>query len=184
MFATAFDAAFDGNVATAAFTKNAISQGYMTGAATGTADLPKFSVSLSPQKDFATSLQPMSDRIRSATSSVLFAVMEPTGSGPVLDSLRVIAANPTVFSYGTVETDTGLGVQNPDGAMGEMTSFAALSVNVPEPFTSEFSGGPGMHIHHKFVVVDFNGDNPTVFNGSCQLCRRGGNPQRDRPVSV
>src|SRR5258708_40097768 len=184
MFATAFDAAFDGNVATAAFTKNAISQGYMTGAATGTADLPKFSVSLSPHKDSATSLQPMSDRIRSATSSVLFAVMEPTGSGPVLDSLRVIAANPTVFSYGTVETDTGLGVQNPDGAMGEVTSFAALSVNVPEPFTSEFSGGPGMHIHHKFVVVYFNWDNPPGFTRSSKIAPAAEKPHRDRPVSV
>ncbi len=184
MFATAFDTAFDGNVATAPFTKNAISQGYMTGSATGTADLPKFSVSLSPHKDSATSLQPMSDRIRSATSSVLFAVMEPTGSGPVLDSLRVIAANPTVFSYGTVETDTGLGVQNPDGAMGEVTSFAALSVNVPEPFTSEFSGGPGMHIHDKFVVVDFNGDNPTVFTGSSNLAAGGETANGDSLVMI
>src|SRR5258708_27524915 len=65
--------------------------------------------------------------------------------------------------------------------MGEVTSFAALSVNVPEPFTSEFSGGPGMHIHDKFVVVDFNGGNPTVFTGSLQLVAGRENPQREQP---
>jgi hypothetical protein len=115
----------------------------------------------------------MSDRIRKATSSVFYAVMEPTGQGPVLDTLRAIAAKPTIFSYGTVETDKGLAVQSPDGEMGVMTSFAALTKNVPEPFKKEFNGGPGMHIHDKFVVVDFNGDNPTVFTGSSNLAAGG-----------
>jgi hypothetical protein len=31
----------------------------------------------------------------------------------------------------------------------------------------------GMHIHNKFVVVDFNGDNPTVFTGSSNLASGG-----------
>src|SRR5262249_54901660 len=87
----------------------------------------------------------------------------------VLTSLRQIAAQPTVFSYGTVETDKGIAVQNPDGEMGVMTSFSFLSKNVPEPFKKEFSGGAGMHIHDKFVVVDFNADNPSVFSGSSKL---------------
>jgi len=128
---------------------------------------------LSPHQDFSVSLGPMSDRIRKATSSVFFAVMEPTGQGPVLDTLRAIAAKPTVFSYGTVETDKGLAVQSPDGEMGVMTSFAALAKNVPEPFKKEFNGGPGMHIHDKFVVVDFNAANPTVFTGSSNLAAGG-----------
>ena len=106
-------------------------------------------------------------------SSVLFAVMEPTGGGPVLASLRTIAAQPTVFSYGTVETNKGLAVQSPDGEMGIMTSFAALTKNVPEPFKKEFDGGAGMHIHDKFVVVDFNAANPTVFTGSSNLAAGG-----------
>ena len=173
MFAKAFDNAFTNNVKTAAFDSDAIAQGYMVGSATDTAALPKFSLALSPHKDSSVSLGPMSDRIRKAASSVLFAVMEPTGQGPVLDSLRTIAAQPTVFSYGTVETDKGLAVQSPDGEMGIMTSFAALTKNVPEPFKKETNGGPGMHIHDKFVVVDFNGDNPTVFAGSSNLAAGG-----------
>jgi hypothetical protein len=173
MFAKAFDNAFANDVKAAPFQKDPISRGYMPCSATATAELPKFSLGLSPHKDFAVSLGPMSDRIRKATSSVFFAVMEPTGQGPVLASLRAIAAQPTVFSYGTVETDKGLAVQSPDGEMGIMTSFAALTRNVPEPFKQEFNGGPGMHIHDKFVVVDFNAANPTVFTGSSNLAAGG-----------
>jgi phosphatidylserine/phosphatidylglycerophosphate/cardiolipin synthase-like enzyme len=173
MFAASFDEAFQNDVKTAPFQKSAIAQGYNVASANDGLDLPKFSVALSPHKDFGTSLGPMSERIRAATSSVLFAVMEPTGQGPVLDSLRQIAAQPTVFSYGTVETDKGLAVQSPNGAMGAMTSFAALTKNVPAPFTKEFNGGAGMHIHDKFVVVDFNAANPTVFTGSSNLAAGG-----------
>jgi hypothetical protein len=173
MFAKAFDDAFKNNVRAAPFRADPISNGYMVCSATDTAALPKFSLALSPHEDFSVSLGPMTDRIRKATSSVLFAVMDPTGGGPVLASLRTIAAEPTVFSYGTVETDKGLAVQSPDGEMGVMTSFAVLTKNVPEPFQKEFNGGLGMHIHDKFVVVDFNAGNPTVFTGSSNLAAGG-----------
>jgi hypothetical protein len=115
---------------------------------------------------------------------VFFAVMEPTGQGPVLTSLRTIAAQPTVFSYGTVETNKGLAVQSPDGEMGIMTSFAALTKNVPEPFKKETDGGPGMHIHDKFVVVDFNAANPTVFTGSSNLAAGGENQNGDNLAMI
>jgi phosphatidylserine/phosphatidylglycerophosphate/cardiolipin synthase-like enzyme len=173
MFAQAFDEAFHDGVKAGPFRASQIAKGYMGASRTDSADLPKFSLALSPHSDASISLSPMSQRIRNATSSVLFAVMEPNGGGPVLDTLRQIAAKPTVFSYGTVETDKGLAVQSPNGAMGQMTSFAALTKHVPPPFTKEFSGGPGMHIHDKFVVVDFGAANPTVFTGSSNLSAGG-----------
>lgn len=173
MFADAFDVAFDGDVKAPPFKANKISKGYMDGSTADTAELPKFSLALSPHTDSNTSLGPMSSRIRAATSSVLFAVMEPNGQGPVLTSLKAIAANPTVFSYGTVETDKGLAVQSPSGQMGAITGYAALTKEVPWPFTKEFDGGAGKHIHNKFVVVDFNADNPTVFTGSSNLAAGG-----------
>jgi len=77
------------------------------------------------------------------------------------------------------QTDSGLAVQSPNGAMGDLTSFAALVKNVPAPFKQEFGGGAGMHIHDKFVVVDFNGDNPTVFTGSSNLAAGGENQNGD-----
>jgi len=173
MFAKAFDVAFADDVTAPLFRQNPISQDYMTGSTTDSPSLPKFSLALSPHTNWSVSLGPMADRIRNAKSSVLFAVMAPTGGGPVLASLRTIAAEPTVFSYGTVETDKGLAVQSPNGAMGDITGFAALTKNVPAPFQQEFSGGPGMDIHDKFVVVDFNVDNPTVFTGSSNLASGG-----------
>jgi len=173
MFAKAFDNAFANNVATAPFQADPISGGYMVCSAAASAMLPKFSLALSPHKDAAVSIGPMADRIRKATSSVFFAVMAPTGGGAVLASLRTIAAQPTVFSYGTVETDKGLAVQSPNGEMGVMTGFATLTKNVPAPFKQEFSGGAGMHIHDKFVVVYFNAANPTVFTGSSNLASGG-----------
>jgi hypothetical protein len=179
MFAASFDDAFKNNVSAPPFRRDPIAQGYMVCSPAATDDLPKFSLALSPHTDPGVSLGPMSDRIRRATSSVFFAVMEPTGQGPVLDTLREIAAQPTVFSYGTVETDNGLAVQSPDGEMGVMTGFAALTKNVPEPFKKEFNGGPGMHIHDKFVVVDFNAANPTVFTGSSNLAAGGENQNGD-----
>jgi hypothetical protein len=179
MFAASFDDAFKNNVSAPPFRKDPIAQGYMVCAPAATADLPKFSLALSPHSDPMVSLGAMTDRIRKAASSVFFAVMEPTGQGPVLTSLRTIAAQPTVFSYGTVETNKGLAVQSPDGEMGVMTAFAALTKNVPWPFKKEFNGGMGMHIHDKFVVVDFNAANPTVFTGSSNLASGGENQNGD-----
>src|SRR5258708_24366376 len=118
MFGKAVDAAYKDNVAAAASQQDPISAGLMVGSGTDPPDLPKFSLALSPHKDSSVSLGPVSARIRAATSSVLFAVMEPTGSGPVLTSLQAIAENPVVFSYGTVETDSRLAGQSPCGALG------------------------------------------------------------------
>jgi phosphatidylserine/phosphatidylglycerophosphate/cardiolipin synthase-like enzyme len=184
LFATAFDVAFAGDVKAAPFRQDEISGGYKVGADTDSSDLPKSSLAFSPHTDWHVSLGPMADRMRAATSSVLFAVMAPTGKGPILTTLKEVAAEPTVFSYGTVETDKGLAVQSPDGAMGDITSFAALTKNVPAPFTKEFGGGPGMHIHDKFVVVDFNADNPTVFTGSSNLASGGEEANGDNLIMI
>jgi PLD-like domain len=184
MFGDAFDTAFNGNVQNAAFAKSPIAQKYFVGSASDTADLPEFSLAFSPHTDSSISLGPVSQRIQNATSSVLFAVMEPTGGGPVLSSLRTIAADPTVFSYGTVQTDTGLAVQTPDGAMSALTSFAYLKDKVPPPFNQEWDGGPGQTIHDKFVVVDFNTDNPVVFTGSSNLAGGGEEQNGDNLVMI
>ncbi len=184
LFAEAFDAAFSGGVKAPAFRGNAIAASYQTIAAGNSAAVPKAAIAFAPHADPDASLGPMAQRIQSAGTSVLFAVMEPTGQGPVLDALRSIAAQPTIFSYGTVETSKGLAVQSPDGAMGDVTGFAALTRNVPPPFKAETSGGPGMHIHDKFVVVDFNSDNPTVFTGSSNLAAGGENQNGDNLIMI
>jgi phosphatidylserine/phosphatidylglycerophosphate/cardiolipin synthase-like enzyme len=184
LFGDAFDNAFANGTSPAAFKKIALAAGYNPISKLNTLQLPESEVAFSPHKSSTSSLGPMQKAIRGAKSSVLYAVMEPKGSGPVLEALRGIAAKPTIFSYGTVETDKGLAVQNPDGAMGKVTGYAYLKGQVPAPFVKEWSGGAGKHIHHKFVVVDFNGNHPVVFTGSSNLAAGGEEQNGDSLIAI
>lgn len=55
---------------------------------------------------------------------------------------------------------------------------------MPAPFNKEWSGGSGKHIHHKFVVVDFNGSNPAVFTGSSNLAAGGEESNGDNLIMI
>jgi phosphatidylserine/phosphatidylglycerophosphate/cardiolipin synthase-like enzyme len=183
-FAAAFDNAFQNRTSTTKFTHDQIAGQYNTISDADTSALPKAKVALSPHADPSISLAPATTRVRAAKSSVFYAVMQPTGGGNLLSSLRTIAANPTVFSYGTVETSKGLAVQRGDGAMGDVASFAYLKSKVPYPFNTEFDPGPGIHIHDKFLVIDFNGDNPAVFTGSSNLAEGGEKANGDSLIMI
>jgi phosphatidylserine/phosphatidylglycerophosphate/cardiolipin synthase-like enzyme len=172
-FAAAFDNAFTNDVKTAPFAASDVAKVYNAISARGDGNLPKSAVALSPHSDAMISLGTATDVVRNAQSSVLYAVMAPTGGGGLLGTLKEIAKDPLIFSYGTVETDSGLAVQSGDGAMGDVTPFGFLKDKVPPPFDKEWSGGAGIHIHHKFIVTDFNGDRPTVFTGSSNLASGG-----------
>jgi hypothetical protein len=110
--------------------------------------------------------------------------MQPQGKGNLLATLQTIAAKPTVFSYGTVETAKGLAVQRGDGTMGEVADFAYLKSKVPYPFSLEYDPGPGIHIHDKFMIVDFNGENPAVFTGSSNLAEGGEQANGDSLIMI
>jgi phosphatidylserine/phosphatidylglycerophosphate/cardiolipin synthase-like enzyme len=183
-FAAAFDNAFNNKTSTAKFQRDKIASQYHVISGAGNTALPKSEVAFSPHADASVSLGPAITRIRAAKNSVLYAVMQPTGGGDVLSSLRTIAAKPTVFSYGTVETASGLAVQRGDGAMGDVADFAYLKSKVPYPFTAEFDPGPGIHIHNKFIVIDFNGDNPAVFTGSSNLAEGGEKANGDSLIMI
>ena len=182
-FGAAFDNAFKNNVAKGPFAVDPVAAGYNT-ISTSDGDLPVAAVALSPHSTSAISLGPMATAIHQAKSSVFYAVMDPSGSGPVLNALVLIAKKPTMFSYGTVESDHGIQVQRGDGQMGDMTPFSFLKSKVPWPFSQEWSGGSGMHIHHKFVVVDFNGDKPVVFTGSSNLAAGGEEANGDSLIRI
>jgi phosphatidylserine/phosphatidylglycerophosphate/cardiolipin synthase-like enzyme len=183
-FLAAFEDAFANKTSTAKFSKDTVAQGYNLISAAATPALPKSKVALSPHADPSVSLGPAAERVRAATGSVLYAVMQPKGTGEVLGALQTIAAKPTVFSYGTVETAKGLAVQRGDGVMGEVADFAFLKSKVPYPFSTEFTPGAGMHIHDKFIVVDFNGDNPAVFTGSSNLAEGGEKANGDSLIMI
>ncbi len=58
------------------------------------------------------------------------------------------------------------------------------SEHAPEPFKSEWSGGKGIHEHHKFVVTDFNLPTAKVFTGSSNLSSSGESKNGDNLVMI
>jgi phosphatidylserine/phosphatidylglycerophosphate/cardiolipin synthase-like enzyme len=88
-----------------------------------------------------------------------------------------------VFSYGIVDKVGGLEVKKPDGSIG-LVDFEYLSKHAPEPFKSEWSGGAGIHEHHKFVVTDFSLPTAKVFTGSSNLSPSGETGNGDNLVMI
>jgi phosphatidylserine/phosphatidylglycerophosphate/cardiolipin synthase-like enzyme len=44
--------------------------------------------------------------------------------------------------------------------------FPAALTNAPKPFSDEPTGGGGIRMHHKFIVIDFNKASARVYTGS------------------
>jgi hypothetical protein len=144
------------------------------------------SVCFSPHSDTAVSLDPVAAAVEDADSSVLYSMVflsQLTGS--VRDALDELVDR-TLFSYGTVQRTGSLAVKKPDGSVGVLP-FAYLSANAPEPFKREWSGNTTGHsnmVHHKFVVTDFNGANPTVFTGSSNMAHGGEKSNGDHLICI
>jgi phosphatidylserine/phosphatidylglycerophosphate/cardiolipin synthase-like enzyme len=134
---------------------------------------PAAQFAFSPHKSFHVSLDEVAQAIQNAESSVLFAIMELAGGGPVMDAIKQLG-NRKIFTYGMTQTESSdLKIFSAGNPNGIVVPFAFLSRHVPEPFVAEWNGGFGQVIHHKFVVVDFNGKNPKVFTGSSNLSSGG-----------
>jgi phosphatidylserine/phosphatidylglycerophosphate/cardiolipin synthase-like enzyme len=146
--------------------------------------LPKFSICFSPHKTSQTSLERVGDAISKATSSVLFAVMELSGSGPVMDDLKALPSREKIFAYGMTQAAAGIKVYKPGASDSMLVPFSYLKGKVPPPFQDEYSGGMGMVIHDKFVVVDFNTANPVVFTGSSNLASGGEEANGDNLLAI
>ena len=138
----------------------------------GKAGIPNFEVSFAPHKKPPFSMVTVQQALASAKSSVMFAVMELSGSGAVLNTLQTMHLSGKVFSYGMTQNDKGFTLYKP-GQPGVLVPFATLKKQVPPPFQAEFDGGPGQTIHDKFIVIDFNDANPIVYTGSSNLADGG-----------
>jgi hypothetical protein len=172
--------------------------------------LPPFQLCFSPhpkpKSGSLCSLKKVADAIDAAASSVLFAVMELAGTGSVMQRLKQEQAkNPDLFWYGVTqsvsadggkpkkkdaaatsvasEQVTGVTINKADGKR-ILVPFAYLHGNVPSPFNAEVNGGSGQVIHNKFVVVDFNGPNATVFTGSSNLADGGEEANGDNLIGI
>ena len=180
--AALYDAAFEQSFnAPEKFATSPIAEGWHEVEAEG---LPKFAVAFSPHKSADVSLKRVADAIAAAESSVVFAVMELGGGGGVMDELKALPTKKKMFSYGMTQTMGGIKVYKPGKSSGMIVPFEYLKGKVPPPFQDEYSGGSGIVIHDKFVVVDFNGANPAVFTGSSNLASGGEEANGDNLLAI
>lgn len=143
---------------------------------------PLVSISYAPHET-AFSLDTVSQVIGSAKSSVFFAIMETAGGGPVMPALENLSSKDDIVSLGTIEQKSQLSLFK-QGKNSGVASFSFLKKNVPKPFQTEWSGGMGQVIHHKFVVCDFNSDDPVVFCGSSNLAKGGETSNGDNLIEI
>ncbi|MEP7300170.1 MAG: phospholipase D-like domain-containing protein [Caldimonas sp.] len=164
------------------FKKNALAKKWQLAPA-GAAGVPVH-LCFSPHSSSALSLNPVRGAIEQASSSVFYAVafLNQLKSGPTKEAFDRLIERP-IFSYGLSDKAGGLEIKKPDGSTG-LVDFAYLSKNAPEPFKSEWSGGGGINVHHKFVVTDFNLPTAKVFTGSSNLAPSGENGNGDHLLMI
>lgn len=146
--------------------------------------MPTVHLCFSPHTNSDLSLRPLAGAIEQASSSVLYAVafLNQIKSGPTFDAFHNLMKRP-VFSYGISDKAGGLEIKKPDGARG-LVDFQTLADNAPEPFKSEWSGGRGINIHHKFVVTDFSLPSAKVFTGSSNHSPSGEKGNGDHLIMI
>ncbi|HSL05125.1 MAG TPA: phospholipase D-like domain-containing protein [Nitrospiraceae bacterium] len=125
-------------------------------------------VAFSPHSPSNVLLQLIADDIGKKTTSNLFyslAFLYQT-DGPIRDEIAKITQDKKIFVYGISDRKIGgIDLQKPDGNVAPVYP-AALTKNLPEPFKSEPTGGSGVRMHHKFVVIDFDKPTARVYLGS------------------
>jgi phosphatidylserine/phosphatidylglycerophosphate/cardiolipin synthase-like enzyme len=138
----------------------------------------------SPHAHTDLSLNPLGAAIDQATSSVFFSIafLYQTKGGAVRTAIDRLM-NKNVFSYGISDKLGGLTVKKPDGSFG-LVDFNYLAGITPMPFKVEWSGGKGIHEHHKFVVTDFSLPSAKVFTGSSNLSPSGEGANGDNLVMI
>ncbi len=178
LFGNVFDAAFENP---ASFASDELATKWHTLQAPGK---PPLHFCFSPHASSDISLNPVRGAIEQASSSVLYAVafLSQIKSGPTEEAFDRLIKRP-VFSYGITDKRGQLQLQKPDGSTG-LVDFAYLAKKAPEPFKSEWSGGKGINVHHKFVVTDFSLPTAKVFTGSSNLAPSGEQGNGDHLILI
>jgi phosphatidylserine/phosphatidylglycerophosphate/cardiolipin synthase-like enzyme len=132
---------------------------------------PNMTIRVSPHTEAVATVffKTISDRVKSAQSDVLFAVMQDSSASSILDALKFVRENnENIFSYGITDTTSTITLYKPHSKRGVLVAGKGGAKVLPPPFDKE-SAIPGIAIHHKFIVVDFKGQNPVVYCGSSNL---------------
>ncbi|GGI23880.1 phospholipase D-like domain-containing protein [Pedobacter mendelii] len=132
--------------------------------------VPDMTIRFSPHSQAKTLMffKEITDRILNAKSDVLFAVMIDSSNSSILDALKSQITSDKVFSYGITDETDDVILYVPGSRKGVKVSGIGTKTDLPKPFRA-VAKIPGHNIHHKFVVVDFKGENPVVYCGSSNL---------------
>ena len=109
-----------------------------------------------------------SDIVSHTKSSLLYslAFLYQT-PGVIQDAIKTVMEDPQRFVYGISDRKVGgLDIQAPDGTIAPVYPSQLAGKDLPEPFKSEPTGGSGVRMHHKFVVIDFDKPTARVYLGS------------------
>jgi phosphatidylserine/phosphatidylglycerophosphate/cardiolipin synthase-like enzyme len=125
-------------------------------------------VAFSPHVKAGALLDEVANDIETGTTSSLLyslAFLYQT-HGAVRNAVTSVTEDDAIFVYGMSDRKVGgIELQKPDGNVQPVRP-EALTKNVPEPFKSEPTGGSGIRLHHKFVVIDFDKPTARVWMGS------------------
>ena len=128
--------------------------------------LPSYSICLSPHHNASVSLDrlPVPSPAPGAPSFSRSWISAPAAVF-LTDAIRALPSRPELYAFGTTQRlDGSLKVQKSgDPANATLHPVLISPSKVPASFKAEWDGGVGQVIHHKFVITDFNGDNPLVF---------------------
>jgi phosphatidylserine/phosphatidylglycerophosphate/cardiolipin synthase-like enzyme len=126
-------------------------------------------VAFSPHSQTNARLGDIADDIsNNTTSSLLYslAFLYQT-PGVIQDAIKKVMDDPNLFVYGISDRKVGgLDLQTPSGNVAPVFPSQLTGRNAPEPFKSEPTGGSGVRMHHKFVVIDFDKPTARVYLGS------------------
>jgi phosphatidylserine/phosphatidylglycerophosphate/cardiolipin synthase-like enzyme len=125
-------------------------------------------VSFSPHTSSTALLAAIGKDIADNTTSSLLYSLAFLGktTGAIRDAVTEVTERDDRFVYGIADSKVGgIKIQKPDGNV-QPVSPTALSGQVPPPFKVEPTGGSGVRMHHKFVVIDFDKPTARVYLGS------------------
>ena len=126
-------------------------------------------VSFSPHISSNALLESIADDLDKNIKSSLFyslAFLYQT-PGVINDAINKATNDSSIFVYGISDKrNGGIVLQKPDGNLSPVSPSALTNKNTPEPFKSEPTGGSGVRMHHKFVVIDFDKPTARVYLGS------------------
>lgn len=125
-------------------------------------------VAFSPHSSTNALLGSVADDIANNTTSSLFyslAFLYQT-PGVILDAINGVTNTGGLFVYGMSDKRTGGIVLKKPDSNPQPVNPSQLSKKLPSPFKEEPSGGGGVRLHHKFVVIDFDQPSARVYLGS------------------